>query len=317
MIVYRTLEEVPAAPSVLSIGNFDGVHLGHRQVLREVVKEAQLRGARAMAVTFEPHPARILRPEHAPKLVTTLPVKIRLLEQLGLDALLVLPFNRDLSLITPDQFASEVLAKRLDAKQVHEGENFHFGHRAQGNTSGLAEFGKQYGFEVRAYPILRLHGEEVSSSNIRRLLSEGQVTRARQLLGRVFSIAAAPGRGRGIGHKFTVPTINLARYDELIPANGVYVTRTRVGQETFDSVTNVGNRPTFGEESFAVESHLLNFHPVEVTAETSVEVCFLKRLRPEIKWPDVDALRAQIAKDVHRSRRFFHLERLFAQGSPQ
>ena len=126
-------------------------------------------------------------------------------------------------------------------------------------------------------------------------------------MGRIFSITATPGRGRGYGHKYTVPTINLSQYQEAVPADGVYITRTRVNGETFDSVTNIGNRPTFGANSFAIESHLLNFHPISLTAETPVEICFLKRLRQEIKFPSVEALREQIAKDVHRSRRYFRL----------
>ncbi len=312
MIVYRRLEDVPAQPTVLSIGNFDGVHIGHQQVLSEVVKQARMRGWRAMAMVFEPHPTRILRPESAPKLITPLTKKIALFEKCGLDSVLILPFTHDLSLRTAEEFAEEILANKIHAQQVHEGENFHFGHEARGSVSRLAELGEKLGFEVRSYPILRAHGEDVSSSNLRRLLGQGKVTRARQLLGRVFSVAAPPGPGRGIGHKFTVPTINLSRYDELIPANGVYITRTRMGAEVFDSVTNVGNRPTFGKDSFAVETHLLNFHPIEVTEEVVVEICFLKWLRPEIKWPDVERLREQIARDVHRARRFFHLERLLS-----
>jgi len=229
------------------------------------------------------------------------------LETTGLDAVLVLPFSRDLSLTPPRDFAGEILSRRLKAKELHEGFNFHFGHRAQGNVERLAEFGREFGFELRIYPELKLRGQPVSSSNIRQLLSDGNVSTARALLGYAFSITATPGRGRGYGHKYTVPTINLSRYDELVPGNGVYVTRTQVGDETFDSVTNVGIRPTFGDDSFAVESHLLNFHPIDVTASTRVEISFLKRLRPEIKWPNVEALRAQIAKDVHRARRYFHL----------
>ena len=135
-------------------------------------------------------------------------------------------------------------------------------------------------------------------------------SRARHLLGRAFSILSSAGRGRGYGTKYTVPTINLSRYEELIPGDGVYITRTRVGQECFDSVTNVGNRPTFGEESFAVETHLLNFHPIELTAETEVEIHFLQRLRGEIKFPSIDALREQIARDVKKARRYFHLVKL-------
>src|SRR5215470_16589127 len=152
-----------------------------------------------------------------------------------------------------------------------------------------------------------LRGEQVASRHIRKLLGEGRASRARHLLGRPFSILSTPGRGRGYGAKYTVPTINLSRYEELVPKDGVYITRTRVGNECFDSVTNIGNRPTFGADSFAIESHLLNFHPLVLRADTEVEIFFLERLRDEIKFPSVDALRAQIAKDVQKARRFFHL----------
>ncbi|MBI2682069.1 MAG: bifunctional riboflavin kinase/FAD synthetase [Acidobacteriales bacterium] len=314
MRIFRHLEEIPAGfgPSVASVGNFDGVHRAHRSVLGQVVERARQLQAKAVAVTFDPHPARILRPESAPRLITPLPVKIKLLQQDGLDALLILPFSRDLSLTPPRDFARTVLAEMLRAREVHEGYNFHFGHKAEGNVQRLAEFGKEFGFEVRVYKEMRLRGCPVSSSSIRKLLVAGNVATAHHLLDRSFSIIAHPGRGRGYGHKYTVPTINLERYDELVPGNGVYVTRTRVGGETFDSVTNIGNRPTFGEESFAIESHLLNFREISLTADTEVEVSFLKYLRPEQKWPDVDALRAQIALDVRRARRYFHLLRVFS-----
>src|SRR6516225_7711115 len=138
---------------------------------------------------------------------------------------------------------------------------------------------------------MKIRGDAVSSSRIRELLCEGRVTRARQLLGRVFSLVSTPGRGRGYGHKYTVPTINLSQYDELTPIDGVYITRSRINGKCFDSVTNIGNRPTFGRESFAIESHLLNFHPIELTAQTEVELFFMYRLRGEIRFPSVEALR--------------------------
>jgi len=266
-------------------------------------------------VTFEPHPARILRPDHNLKLLTPLAEKLRLLEATGIDAVLLLPFSRDLSLMTPHQFAHEILKKRLHAREVHEGYNFHFGHKAAGNIELLRELGKdkEMGFEVHDYPEMRLRGERVSSSHIRRLLSEGRVSRARHLLGRPFSILSTAGRGRGYGAKYTVPTINLAHYEELVPKDGVYITRTRIGSgnnsDCFDSVTNVGNRPTFGAESFAIETHLLNFHPLELSAETEVEPHFLDRLRDEIKFPSVDALREQIGRDVAKAERYFRLLR--------
>jgi riboflavin kinase/FMN adenylyltransferase len=153
-----------------------------------------------------------------------------------------------------------------------------------------------------------IRGHSVSSSRVRELVAaEGDVSDARQLLGRPFSIVSNPGRGRGYGAKYTVPTINLSRYGELAPRNGVYITRTRVAEECFDSVTNVGNRPTFGAESFAIETHLLNFHPLELIPETEVELFFLRRLRAEIKFPSVEELRTQIAADVRHARRYFRL----------
>jgi riboflavin kinase/FMN adenylyltransferase len=310
MQVFRKLGEVPAdfGRTVVSVGNFDGIHCAHQKVLKTVVSRGKELNARSLAVTFEPHPTRILRPEISPKLLTPLTEKLKLLEKTGIDATLVLPFNRDLSVTKPRDFAEQILVWRLQAIEVHEGANFHFGHRAEGNVDKLKEFGQELDFEVHIYPEMKVRGQTVSSSNIRKLLQAGEVSRARHLLGRNFAIHAQPGRGRGFGHKYTVPTVNLARYDELVPANGVYITRTKVGEESFDSVTNVGNRPTFGEDSFAIESHLLNFHEIEITADTEVELSFLKRLRAEMKWPDVDALRAQIAKDVHRARRYFHLQ---------
>lgn len=309
MRVFHKLEEVPAdfGPTFVSVGNFDGVHRAHAHVLNEIVLRAREGGGKAVAITFEPHPARILKPESGLKLLTPLPEKLRWLEGTGIDAVLVLPFGRDLSLMTPRQFAERVLKKGLRAREVHEGFNFRFGHKAAGDVKMLAEFGREMGFEVSVYPEMRLRGETVSSSQIRRLISQGRVSRARHLLARPFCILGFPGRGRGYGSKYTVPTINLARYEELVPQDGVYITWTRVAKERFDSVTNVGNRPTFGAELFAIETHLLNFHPLELTPDTEVEICFLERLRDEIKFPSVDALREQIARDVKKARRYFHL----------
>jgi riboflavin kinase/FMN adenylyltransferase len=307
MQVFRHLEEVPAnfGPTVVSIGNFDGVHRAHQAVLHEIVVRARQLGGHAMAMTFDPHPTHILRPDVDLKLISPLPVKLKLLAQTGIDAVLLLPFSRDLSMMSPREFVEEILVNKLHAREVHEGYNFHFGHKAAGNTQVLTELGREFGFDVITYPEMTLRREKVSSSEVRRLIAEGNVSKARHLLGRVFSVYSTPGRGRGYGHKYTVPTINLSRYDELVPKNGVYITRSRIGDECFDSVTNVGVRPTFGPDSFAIESHLLNFHPIELQASTPVELMFLKWIRPEMKFASVEALRDQIAKDVHQARRFF------------
>jgi riboflavin kinase / FMN adenylyltransferase len=241
---------------------------------------------------------------------------VRLLETTGVDAVLQLPFGRDLSLLTPREFAGEILCKKLRACEVHEGYNFRFGHKAAGNVQMLAQFGKEMGFVVRIFDEMTLRGEPVSSSHIRKLVAAGRVSRGRHLLGRPFAILSTAGRGRGYGSKYTVPTINLSRYEELVPQDGVYITQTRVGRECFDSVTNIGTRPTFAEESFAIETHLLNFHPIELQAETEVEIFFLQRIRDEIKFPSVEALRAQIAKDVNKARRYFRLAGLPKRSAP-
>jgi riboflavin kinase/FMN adenylyltransferase len=309
MQVFHKLDDVPPqfGPTLLSVGNFDGVHRAHQSVLTEIVTRARTQGAKSMAVTFEPHPIRILRPDAGLKLLTPTPEKVRLLAETGLDAVLLLPFTCDLSLMTAHQFAHDVLKKRLHACEVHEGYNFHFGHKAQGTVEMLANFGRELGFAVKDYPEMRLRGEPVSSSHIRKLMQEGRVSRARHLLGRPFAILSTPGRGRGYGSKYTVPTINLSRYEELVPKDGVYITRARVGSECFDSVTNIGKRPTFGDELFAIETHLLNFHPIELKPETEVELSFLQRLRDEIKFPSVEALKEQIGKDVKKANRYFAL----------
>jgi riboflavin kinase / FMN adenylyltransferase len=309
MQVFHKLEDIPKnfGPTIVSVGNFDGVHRAHQAVLRDIAERAKRQGAKSVVVTFDPHPSRILRPESGLKLLTPTPEKLRWIRPTGVDAVLVLPFARDLSLLTPHEFAEEILKNKLKACEVHEGYNFRFGHKAAGDVKTLAEFGREMGFAVKIFDRMTLRGESVSSSQIRRLLSEGKVSRARHLLGRPFAILSTAGRGRGYGSKYTVPTINLSRYDEIVPQDGVYITRTRIGKECFDSVTNIGNRPTFGADSFAIETHLLNFHPIELTAETEVEVLFLQRVREEIKFPSVDALREQIARDVKRARRYFHL----------
>jgi riboflavin kinase/FMN adenylyltransferase len=317
MQIFRSLEDVPPGlgPTVVSVGNYDGVHRAHQEVVRHMAERARTLGGKSVVVTFEPHPLRILRPDAAPKLLTPLPAKLALLEQTGVDAVLVLPFTRDLSMMSAEDFAREVLVRLLQAREVHEGYNFHFGHKAQGNVETLADLGRQCGFQARIFPEHLLRGHHVSSSEIRKLIVQGNVSRARALLGRPFSIYSNPGRGRGYGHRYTVPTVNLARYDELVPADGVYITWLRMNGDCFEAVTNVGNRPTFGPASFAIESHILNFHPIELLPDTPLELSFLKRLRPEIKFPSVDALREQIAKDVHKARRYFHWNRRLAAGT--
>ena len=309
MQIFRKLEEVPQnyGPTVLSVGNFDGVHRGHQHVLRKMSERARELGAKSMVLTFNPHPIRILRPNEAPPLLTPLPQKLKLLESTGLDAVLVLPFSRDLSMMPPFEFAEEILSTALHAVEIHEGFNFHFGHKKEGDVERLKEYGHKLGFDVVVYQAMKYRGHMLSSSDVRRFVQAGNMAGARDLLGRPFSIVSTPWRGRGYGSKYTVPTINLSKYDELVPGIGVYVTQITVNSETFDAVTNVGVRPTFGPDSFAIETHILNFHPIDLEPETPVELTFLKRLRDEMKFPDTEALKAQIGRDVTRAQRYFRL----------
>jgi riboflavin kinase/FMN adenylyltransferase len=306
---FRSVQEIPSAfgPSVASIGNFDGVHRGHREILSAVVAEARSLGARAVAITFEPHPEQFLHPAEAPRLLTPQPERLRLLGLTGIDAVVVLPFDAALACLPAREFVRSILVEALGIRSLHEGGNFRFGHRAEAGVKELAQFGVAFGFSVHVHPAVEVRGMEISSSAIRELLAAGDMKRARWMLARPFSVLSTPARGRGIGTRLLVPTVNLAAYDGQLPAFGVYVTRLTVAGRCFQAVTNVGNRPTFGAASFAVESHILDFEPVELDEQTPMELEFLFRLRGEIEWPSPEALKAQIFKDVARAQRYFRL----------
>jgi len=308
MQVFRSLAEIAAGfgPAVAAVGNFDGVHCGHREILAGVTAEARASGARAVAVTFDPHPEQFLRPEAAPRLITPNDERLRLLAETGIDAALVLKFDAELAHLAPREFVEEIV-EALGVRSFHEGHNFRFGHGAAAGIAELAAMGAEWGFAVRVHEAVRMRGLEVSSSAIRTLVAAGDVRRARWMLGRPFAVLSTQARGRGIGTRLLVPTVNLAAYDGLLPAFGVYVTRLKIAGRAFKAVTNVGNRPTFGEASFAVESHILDFEPVEMDEETPVELEFLLRLREEREWPSPEALKAQIFRDVGRAERYFRL----------
>jgi riboflavin kinase / FMN adenylyltransferase len=318
MQIFRQLAEVPPnfGPSIATIGNFDGVHRGHQWVIAEAVARARALGIKSIAITFDPHPARVLRPESTQPLITPLDEKLELLASTGIDAVLILPFTEEFSRMSARRFATDVLQRALHVTELHEGENFHFGYQAKAGIDSLETLGRELGFTVRVYTPQTLRGKAISSSTIRQLITEGDVSHVRALLGRSFAILSTPASGRGYGTRYTVPTINLAPYAELLPANGVYITTLTIGtgqsSETFDAVTNVGNRPTFGADSFTVESHLLNFHPIALDEHTPLTLTFLRRLRPEMRWPNPEALREQIGRDVATAKRYFSLCRTLA-----
>jgi riboflavin kinase / FMN adenylyltransferase len=312
MQVFRNLGEIPPrlGPTVVSIGNFDGVHLGHQFILGHLRQRAAERSSRSVAVTFDPHPLRFLRPETCPRLITPLETRLELLAETGIDAVLVLGFTAELSRMRAEEFVTTIVHDALRAVEVHEGTNFRFGYRAEGGTAELSQLGQKLGFDVVIHGACQSRGLTCSSSKIRELLSRGDIRTGRALLGHGFFIDSTPAHGRGIGSTLTVPTINLAPYQELLPPNGVYVTQLRVAGEWFDAVTNIGTRPTFGADSFAVESHLLNFRPLVLDEQTPLRLLFLRHLREERRWPSPEALKEQIMRDVGQAKRYLHLMRL-------
>jgi riboflavin kinase/FMN adenylyltransferase len=315
MRVIHNLGELPPSPSgcVLTIGNFDGVHRAHRKLLDRVVEVARARGATAAAITFEPHPIKFLSPAHAPKLLTPFSRKARLITASGIDLLVVLPFTRELAHLSPLEFVRNILVRPLLTLAVLVGPNFRFGYRQAGDVEILEELGRQEGFKVEMLPLLEVRGQPVSSTRIRELLVEGRVHVANRLLGRPFSVYGPIVAGLGVGRKHTVPTLNLAPVEEQLPKTGVYVTRTLVGEKLYNSVTNVGHKPTFGgDHKLTVETFLLEFPGGEIH-EPNMEIEFLYRLRDEIKFQNPAMLKAQIQEDARRSLKFFRLFRAFAQ----
>ncbi|MGH9560615.1 MAG: riboflavin kinase, partial [Terracidiphilus sp.] len=237
--------------------------------------------------------------------LTPMAERLRLLAETGIDAVAVLPFDAALANLGAREFAEKILCGALGVRALHEGQSFRFGRGAEAGVDELRALGAELGFALHVHDAVRVHGMEVSSSAIRALVAAGDVRRARWLLGRPFAVLSTQARGRGIGTRLLVPTVNLAAYDGLLPGFGVYVTRLKIDGRVFQAVTNIGNRPTFGEPSFAVESHILDFEPIEMDEETPIELEFLLRLRGEIQWPSPEALLAQIFTDVARAKWYF------------
>lgn len=289
--------------TAVAIGNFDGVHIGHRALLRTVLDIARERGLRPAAMTFEPHPLQVVAPERAPRLLTTLGERVRLIRDAGIDEVMVLPFTPEFARYSPERFAGEILAG-LGVQSVVVGESFRFGHKHAGDTAQLRRLGARFGFDVTTCAPVTSRGKVVSSSEIRALITTGDVSKACRMIGRWFAVEGPVVSGRGIGSKQTVPTLNLEPPIGVTPGDGVYATRATDVEsgEAWDSVTNVGIRPTFGGESRTIETFVLG----QLTATpTCLRVRFLKRLRDERKFESPDALRAQILHDVARARSLF------------
>ena len=286
---------------VVTVGNFDGVHLGHRALVARTVAEARGAKGTAVVLTFDPHPARVLRPGRAPRELSTLPQKEELLAGLGIDALVVVPFTTELAARSADAFVADVLVAALGVRVVVVGESFRFGHRQSGDVRRLEALGGDLGFGVRAMAPLLLDGQPISSSRVRDALGAGDVATARALLGRSYFVDARVVRGDGRGKALGVPTANLEPENEVIPGQGVYAGHCWLpdGEER-PAVVNVGSRPTFGRGGITVEAHLLDF--AGDLYGSRVRLSFEVRLRGEQRFADEEALVAQILRDIARAR---------------
>ena len=289
--------------TALSVGNFDGLHLGHQKILRQVQARAHAASLLPAVVTFDPHPTKLLRPEQAPRMIQTLSQRQAGFEQMGLDAALVLRFDRDLALLSPEEFVQRILVECLHAAAMLVGANFRFGHRGAGNVRLLSELGQRHGFEVEIVAPVELDGVVVSSSAVRSAITEGRAGDAARLLGRPFSLTGEIRPGAGRGRTILFPTLNLSPEQELLPKLGVYATESVLGGRVYRSVTNVGTRPTFNGVGVTVESHLFDFN--ERRTELPLEVRFYMRLRDEVKFSSPEQLKTQIARDIAAAQQYF------------
>lgn len=291
-------------PTVLTLGVFDGLHLGHQLVMQTVSKRAREIGAVPTVITFDPHPRAVLHPESAPPLLQTLDQKVEGFGVLGIEQTIVIRFTREFSLIRAEDFLRDVVKDRLQAKEVYLGRGFAFGHDREGHIDLLRRVSRELGFFADEVPEVQLRHQRVSSSRIRQLLAQGKVNLARRMLGRPYGVEGLVERGAERGHTLGFPTANLHPRNRVIPRNGVYVTGTLIEGQWRRSVTNVGVRPTFTSDAEpSVETYVMNWEG-DLYGD-AVRVRFLHSLRDERKFGSVDELKRQIESDVSRAQSYF------------
>jgi len=311
MRVVRDPLRAPDLPrgGVVTIGNFDGVHLGHRRILETVAGRAKTIGRPSVAITFDPHPLAVLRPDHAPRQIQTLPQKEGAIEALGIETLLVIPFTRDFSLTEPEEFVRGFLAERLGTAEAYLGHHFAFGRGKRGDLALLKRMGPECGFSASGIEEVFYKGEPISSTRIRNALERGGISDANAMLGREYELDGIVSKGEKVGHKIGYPTINLAPENDFQPADGVYITRIEIRSfgRRFEGVTNIGRRPTLYDDMRAtIETFVFDFS-ANVYGDR-VRLFFLERLREERKFPSLEALTDQIARDIEAARAYFARE---------
>ena len=292
-------------PTVVTLGVFDGLHIGHQLIMKTVVERARAAGAVPTVITFEPHPRAVLHPESAPPLLQTFDQKIEALGVLGMEQTIVIHFDKAFSRIRAEDFLREVVVDRLQAKEVYLGRGFAFGHNREGHIDLLRRVSKDLGFLADEVPEVQIHGERVSSSRIRELILQGRMNLARRMLGRPYGVQGRVVRGDARGQGIGFPTANIDPQNRVIPRRGVYVTGILIDGQWRQSVSNVGLRPTFGDSTqSSIETHVL--HWSDDLYGRTVRVRFLHRLRDEKKFSSIDELRSQIERDVGRAEVYFN-----------
>jgi riboflavin kinase/FMN adenylyltransferase len=293
----------PRRRSAVTIGNFDGVHLGHQRILHTVIDRARRTDALAAVLTFHPHPARVLRPADAPALLETLEQRLAAIGNTGIDAALVTRFDAELANVSPEDFVRRFLLDTMGAQTVLVGGNFRFGHRGAGDIKLLGELGRRWSFAVEIVPPVVENGIVVSSTAIRGAVRDGRVDEARRMLGRPYALSGEIRTGTGQGRKLVVPTLNLATDQEVLPKNGVYATEAFIAGKSCWAATNVGIRPTFDGARISIESFLFDFS--DDLTSGKLEVRFWHRLRDECKFSGPAELREQVLKDIEQAKEYF------------
>jgi riboflavin kinase/FMN adenylyltransferase len=288
---------------VLTIGNYDGIHIGHQKIIERVVKTAQETSGTAMLMTFNPHPLSVLKPDTYTRLITPLHLKTKLIEANGIEVMFLIPFDARFQSLTPEMFVRDILVNRLAVKEIVVGYDFKFGKGGAGNVTTLKKLAGTYGFRFETIEAITLDGERVGSNTIRKLIMDGNVEKAAQFLGRPHMIEGVVVKGENRGKFMGFPTINLDTFFELVPKNGVYMTEVGLKGKRKPAVTNIGFNPTFGGKKFLMETHILDFSGNLYGKE--VVIYFHKRIRDEMKFSGIDELKERIAKDVALAREHF------------
>ncbi len=304
MQVFESLDfTVKFANPVLTIGNYDGVHIGHRTII-EVVKGMALEiGGTPMLMTFHPHPLHVLRPDKELPSITPIEEKKRLIEEAGIEVLVVVPFTQEFSHVTPEAYVRDILIGKLNIKALVVGYDFKFGKGGRGDIEGMKRYAEAYGFSLEVVNAVTIGGEKVGSNKIRKLLQNGEVDKADLLLGRPYMISGEVVHGEGRGRAFGFPTINMQTRFDLVPPNGVYISEVMLGGKRLHSVTNIGYNPTFGGQRRAIETFILDYDG-DLYGE-NVRLFFHGRLREEVRFGSVEELRKQIERDVKSARDYF------------